>query len=483
MFRYPEARPRKGFTLTEVLMAMFVMAIGMISLLALFPAAFQQAKWALDTEQVARAAGNAQSMTEMPHMAVTNVGGLSFVGTTSQSVRNDDIYRPATTNKNSSWRLLATNADPLDTSALSTKLGRNTFLMVEVPAGSGNVFWTFNADKSLTIPGSTARVKLPPVFVDPVIASNSAFNSLRPFVTKNPNPAPPSFNVPPGLPFHVGVNTIDDPGMAAAPFGYIAPFNLPILAANTNANFRPPWSIGLPRFTMSQYLIDTGAVIMRMQTECSMGDEINFNTNGQPLITAGQFTRQRRFTWAYLCNWQDYRTPEVCEVTAVMFNSRPDMTGLSLAPAGEANYTGFPPVALAAGIEGAANNFGRCFVKGLTQAAIRLTSPQPINARVGDWILDNTFILPEFDVGNPLVTVPFLDEFFPTQFPGTTLRPGLVGGQFYKIMDISEVRTAGGLFFQTITLDRPAKSDGFSANLLTGVADVITKSVGRMPQR
>ena len=46
MNRIPETR--KGFTLTEVLMAMFVMAIGMISLLALFPVAFHNAKWALD---------------------------------------------------------------------------------------------------------------------------------------------------------------------------------------------------------------------------------------------------------------------------------------------------------------------------------------------------------------------------------------------------------------------------------------------------
>ncbi len=485
MIRLNKARLRKGFTLTEVLMAMFVMAIGMISLLALFPAAFQQAKWALDNEQVARAGSNAQSMTEMAHMPVVHqLGRLPIVGTTTQSVRDDDLYRPSTGNGNMSWRLLASNADAPDISALTTKLGRNTYLMNEVPVGTGNYIWTFNTDKTLSILGSTAKVKLPPVFVDPVIASNPAFNSLLPFVTRNPNPTPPAFNVAPGLPFHVGVNTQDD-GLTLphAPFGFINPAALPVLAAYTNVNFRPPWSIGLPRSTMSQYLVDTGAVILRMQTEVSMGDEINFDTNGQPLVSSGQFARQRRFTWAYMCSWPDYRTPDVCEVTAVMFNSRPDMTGLSTAPAGEANYTGFPQAALDAGIEGAANNFGRCFVKGLTQAAIRLTSPQPINARVGDWILDNTFILPEYDSSNPSVTVPFLDEFIPNVLAPTNLRPGLVGGQFYKIMDISEVRSVGGIFYQTITIDRPAKSDGFSANILTGVADVITKSVGRMPQR
>jgi len=53
------------------------------------------------------------------------------------------------------------------------------------------------------------------------------------------------------------------------------------------------------------------------------------------------------------------------------------------------------------------------------------------------------------------------------------------------VLDVSSVRQvpATGLFFQTLTLDRPARSDGFSATVLSGVADVIIKGVGRMPQR
>jgi hypothetical protein len=103
-------------------------------------------------------------------------------------------------------------------------------------------------------------------------------------------------------------------------------------------------------------------------------------------------------------------------------------------------------------------------------------------------------ILPEYNDTIPAVEqqrVPFLDEYHPNAFyrfnllSGATLdlRPGLVGGHFYKVLDISPVQSAGGVFFQTLTLDRPARSDGFTATIMTGIADVITKSAGRMPQR
>lgn len=445
MFRFPEARHRKGFTLTEVLMAMFVMAIGMISLLALFPAAFQQAKWALDNEQVARAAANAQSMTEMPHMQMSTVGGFPVMTTgTAQSVRNDDLYRPETSNARLLWRIPLLTGPGLG--------GRTTFLFDPTPVTGGA--WTFSPDTNLTpyaaiLPAGT-RVKFPPVFVDPPVATTFVDTATT------------------GLPFHVGVDNL-----ANAPF------------ATRAAGGTGRITVGLPRSSMSQYSSDTGAVILRMQTEISMGDEINFDTNGQPLLAAGQFARQRRFTWAYMCTWSDYKTPELCEVSAVVFNSRPDFPGTF--PTGEVTYGSTIPVSSAAGIDGT----GKIFVKGLTQAAINLPSAQPANLKVGDWILDSTLIVPDYDPAFPAEKLPFLDTFTTATVPFTSpsgthnLRFGLVGGQFYKVLDISEVRREpfAGQYYQTITLDRPAKSDGFSATIITGIADVITKNMGKMPQR
>lgn len=447
---------RKGFTLTEVLMAMFVMAIGMLSLLALFPVAFHNARWALDTEQVARGAANAQSTTEMPHVPV---GGqvlagnfISTVANTAQNVRNDSFYKPS----------LAANTiytSPVD---MSFGLGRRDFLADMFSAGGPH--WTYSRNLNyLTHPQSaTARVKLPPVFVDPQVA-NDFFDT-----TNGTN-----------LPISVGCMT-----PLTSPFAAIAG-TLPSIDV---ATLRPRWSVGIPRASVTHLAPVFDPLKLTKQLETTMGDEIDFGPNGQPLLnTASQYARQRRFTWAYMCHWPDYANTEICEVTAVVFNSRPGNSGLATLPPGEKTYEGHRSASnnLGSGID--ALSFGRIFVKGLNQATIHLgTTPSPMPLKVNDWILDSTLILPEYNPAFPLVTVPFLDEYLPATYltaGGPDLRPGLVGGHFYKVLDVSEVRQHPGGYFQTITLDRPAKSDGFSATIMSGIADVITKGAGKMPQR
>lgn len=455
---------RSGFTLTEVLMAMFVMAIGMISLLALFPVGFLNARWALDAEQVSRGAANAQAMTEMPRVRVTSqVAGpliVTSVNNSAQSVRNDQLYKPEVSNNSLVWRI---------TPSLAGLLGRRDFLI-----DMTNNTWTFNTNINyppppLPLPGllPNARVRLPPVFVDPQVADMPAFKDTA--LT--------------GLSFHVGADTPP------------SPFRMNGLVpqvVNTNAAYRPRWSLGIPRISSSQYQFDPDLTGIRKQTEISNGDEIDFGQNGQPNNNViGNYARQRRFTWAYMCHWPDYANVDLCDVTVVVFNSRSDYP--ATLPVGETTYVGNPAAALAAGIE--TDNVGRVFRKGLSQAAVVVgTVPTPLPLKVNDWILDSTMILPEYN--NTIAPaeqqrVPFLDEYHPNAYyeftlpSGSTLqlRPGLVGGHFYKVLDISPVQSSGGVFYQTITLDRPARSDGFTATVMTGIADVITKSAGRLPQK
>jgi uncharacterized protein (TIGR02598 family) len=56
---------RRGLSLTEVLIAIFIMAIGMISLLALFPIGMIRMAQAIRTNRVATSAANAQSLLEL----------------------------------------------------------------------------------------------------------------------------------------------------------------------------------------------------------------------------------------------------------------------------------------------------------------------------------------------------------------------------------------------------------------------------------
>jgi prepilin-type N-terminal cleavage/methylation domain-containing protein len=463
MFRNREAR--SGFTLTEVLMAMFVMAIGMISLLALFPVAFQNAKWALDNEQVSRAAANSQVQTETPRVSINMTTGI--VSTTQQSMRNDAAYNPDMSNNYMLWKI---------PNALTSSLGRRDFL---VDMNMTPNQWTFdwNVNQIGPAPILNAKVQLPPVFVDPQIADSPVFRETT------------NTGLVDGLPYHVGVL----PNTPAA----LLPFSAVAINPADPATLRPRKSLGIPRGSMSQYSMVMNPMEMagsgwkmRLQNEFSQGDEIDFGRNGQPIVNGTFYGRQRRFTWAYMCHWPDYASKEVCDVTAVVFNSRPENTGLATLPPGESTFGGNVVTSNIAGTDVA--GFGRVFVKGLNQATIFVgTSPQPLPIAVGTWVLDSTLVLPEYNGNFPNEKVPFLDQYDPAAqylFPQPTgaphiLRPGLVGGHFYKVVDVSPIKAGGPGYYQTITLDRPAKSDGFSVTVLSGVADVITKSVGRMPHR
>src|SRR4029079_9186142 len=96
--------PRSGLSLLEVLVAIFVMGIGVISLLVLFPVGLLNVKGALDNEQVARSAYSGQSYSEIPHMRVVDeLFTVPIVSMEAQSVRNDDYYRPETNNPKMPW--------------------------------------------------------------------------------------------------------------------------------------------------------------------------------------------------------------------------------------------------------------------------------------------------------------------------------------------------------------------------------------------
>jgi hypothetical protein len=55
---------RRGLSVTEVLIAIFVMAIGMISLLALFPIGMLRMAWAIRDNRLANATGNSEAVLE-----------------------------------------------------------------------------------------------------------------------------------------------------------------------------------------------------------------------------------------------------------------------------------------------------------------------------------------------------------------------------------------------------------------------------------
>ena len=72
-------RTRRALSLTEVLIAIFVMAIGMISLIVLFVVGLQNARWGLDSGRLAMMASNGNAVSESPHTNVETGAGIPVV--------------------------------------------------------------------------------------------------------------------------------------------------------------------------------------------------------------------------------------------------------------------------------------------------------------------------------------------------------------------------------------------------------------------
>lgn len=454
---------RRALSLTEVLIAIFVMAIGMISLLVLFIVGLQNARWGLDNGRLAMMASNGNAVSESAHTNVETGAGVPVVRVdTSYSLRTDQASNLASIK--SIWTPLPVGTLPL----MTPLLGRNYFLMTDPTTWAGSTKWTFatNLNAIAGVPTGAALV-YPPVMIDPIVVSNLLW-----------------INAVTGLPFHVGATSPQiNPYL---PFTFE---NLPQVAST--APLRPLFggataTLGLPRSTLVYYPTNP----LGVNSDTTLPDEINFADKAQPFpASPGPYQNDRRFSVSYLCRWPDLTKPEICDVTQVLYTGRPNGGGVMSTPPGEVNYRSN----IATSTAGMGDLLGRFFVKGNTTAVVWLENGLPMAAKAGDWILDNTFILPEYNETAAYITykAPFLDTYVPNPLTingangPLQLRAGLAGGYFYKVVGITDVQTdpVSGLQYQVLTLDRPARSDGFVGTMITGVADVIEKGVGRMPAR
>jgi hypothetical protein len=93
---------RPGVTLTEVLIAIFVMAIGMISLLAMFPIGIQNMLGAMQDNRIAQAAGNAESVAEFLNIRVDPAVAArfqSFAGAVNPNLPSPPLFVDAIGNE------------------------------------------------------------------------------------------------------------------------------------------------------------------------------------------------------------------------------------------------------------------------------------------------------------------------------------------------------------------------------------------------
>ncbi|HMP02038.1 MAG TPA: prepilin-type N-terminal cleavage/methylation domain-containing protein [Gemmatales bacterium] len=451
MPRLTSAPRRAGLSLTEVLIALFVMAIGMISLLALFPVGISNMHWALQDNRLALASANALAQAETVQHSVAT--GRNF------SLRSDPTYY-------------------------------NSLQLMNVPSlpAPSRPFW----DPSLPLPAvrywtfDTQRGAFPPIYIDPIgTALNFCTGSL-------------GYSVGTGLSCPL-----------PDPLHYLnaVPCNSVVLG-NLNVQL-----LSIPRVSSTNVLA-VGNLQAALQV-CSQEDDLEFDENGQPTLTnpgagpAGQrvVQRERRYSWAYMCRWPRAADAGVVDMSVVIYNGR-RLTISGLAP--DLLITGEQRYPKPDGPHGFVPGTGAEFRMGSNQVTIFLgASTEPSPWKANTWILDNTLILPQPvpvtallpGVGSVATFYygPLLDRLQNVPVPGVLpnglavtagvglpARSGLASGHFYRVVaagDIEPNPSLPGTFMQRLTIDRPAKTDGYDAVFMSGVVQVIEKNIGRMPAR
>ncbi len=461
--------PRSGLSLTEVLVAIFVMGIGMLCLLVLFPVGLSNMKWALQDNRLALASQTAISQAESVQKDFT---GQAF------TLRSDPNYYAA--------------ANYIPDPTISNAL----------------LWWHPAAPPPGPYPGNPVQPAYdptgpkPPVFVDSV----GVLACETTATVTDTNPAVPLSRPNTGLPSRWGYCV---GSRKAIPTDHDR-ITHPVLSTA----FTRGALYGIPRIRSAHIAGLSDAI-----RACVQEDELTFGPNAQP-PNAGSpsavIERENRYSWAYMCRFPKGDDPNVVDMSIVLYSSR-RMNQVILPgtdhTTGEQRYFGTPTNLNALGVGGVV------FVKGSNEAVIDVYDPQNLTNKTannvasfvsapvaspfkkGDVILDNTLVMPDFATyaGSPpkryyapfdtqislapTAPAPILAGYGPPNPP--MVRKGLANGFFYKVTHVGpvEFNPFNGHYFQRITLDRPALADGFEAVYLHGAIDVIEKSNGRLPMR
>jgi hypothetical protein len=284
-------------------------------------------------------------------------------------------------------------------------------------------------------------------------AGLDAYNAAGPFYddTTNPKPASPWYpwlfdTTQAGPPVF-----IDPQGQSLWPNRTIGtdPNNVPVVV--TYKNGTQIRSFGIRRVGVS-WVSSTAEIRRTFMLE----DELTFEPNGEVRRSpAGLIERERRHSWAYMWRRPRFNEMKVADLVTTIFQGRQieGVAGFGNAP--EPYFKGYQ-----------SNADGRAFVAGSTVARLVFdrNSWATLPAKRGDLLLDATVIPPRPNA-NPALNV-----------------PAHFNGYFYRIVGVSDpVLITGTQYYQELELARPALNDGYIGVMITGLADVVEKSDGKMP--
>jgi hypothetical protein len=319
---------RSGATLTEVLVAIFVMAIGLLALLTLFPLGALSMAQAIKDNRTAHSGRNAFAIAQ------------------ALNIHND----PALTNANTLGVLVNPGMPPFP------------------PANSPNYFLNpYPSIRQLFTPPQQSN---PPQYLAPdlyALSTNSTWLTIG------------------GVPAYSGIIPYDGPSYPI----YVDPIGWRNFPNVVLGGVTPPAAPGvgfssIPRLPLSG-LLNAPLANQWLDRWCTLSDDITFSAGlspqeptdaGTPSLSTGNVQRENRYTWAWLLRRPKAFDPNVVDVTVVVYSGR-SLTSLGETPVPNPNL----PL-------GPTNQFV-AFDPGSKFVDIFYSGTKP-TIRTGSWILDAT---------------------------------------------------------------------------------------------
>jgi len=282
---------RSGATLTEVLVAIFVMAIGLLALLTLFPLGALSMAQAIKDGRTAQAAKNAFAIAE----------AYSGIGAAGSGVHND----PFITNDATFLALFTPpasvavyqGAGPIPANAPSYFLNPYPGLSQFTPGVAQPATTLLAPDLTASASDGPSY----PIFVDPW-----GWNTVRSSPTA----------------------TVANPNGVNVPYWTVG--NIPLPGTGPTPNFPFGGFSTVPRLPLSGLLASPSAS-QWLDRWCTLSDDITFQENGTPSLSTGTVQRENRYTWAWLLRRPKANDGTVVDVSVVVYSGR-GLTSLGETP-------------------------------------------------------------------------------------------------------------------------------------------------------
>ena len=308
----PHHRP--GLTLTEVLVAMFVMALGLISLLTLFPLGAIQIGYALRDDRCAQTAAEADTYMRSWWQARV-VEQIAKLPASAADLPDDAIWAFDDPNQEKHTPARVAGVANHPELSVNSYLASGRFI---IPTGSATPNDAIPPSGGAT---STATTKVVPTATTLTGEAYFKGSDSTQNIPANPGTPPNSYYVDVGRgqrvstpsypvfidPLNVQTNT----GTGDASWvGY--------KSATTSSGWASNKYLLMPRRGLS-----TATTTQQVLQTCCLLDDITFDTNGTPF--GSPFTRDGRYNWSAVIHRTANDRMLVANLTILVFDGRPPL--------------------------------------------------------------------------------------------------------------------------------------------------------------